>query len=210
MFVWSFPNIGNPLKVVRYEYEWYETLERILQLEPEALIPGHGQAIKDKNKIKEAFQDVIDALRYVHDETIKHINKGTDVNEAVRQVKLPKRLAESPYVQQIYGSVPFTVQGMYRRYTGWFDGNPSNLNPASKEAVAQEMLSLIDNDEAVLARSRALIKEGDNRLAMHLLDLLIFGKNNDEAIQLKKQAIQNEAEVSTNFIMRNIYRGLSK
>lgn len=207
-FIWSFPNIGNPLKVIRYEREWYETLEKMKQLQPEILAPGHGKALTGKEKVQDALQDVIDTLRFVHEEVIYHINKGTALEDMFECIQLPERLQNSPYVPQTYGCLDFAIKGTYRRYTGWFDGNPTNLQPANAKSVASEILGLIKDPNAILNRCRMLIDEGNYQMVLHLADILIDSQDNAEAKQLKKQAVQKCAETNPNFIMRNIYNQL--
>ncbi|WP_211199985.1 alkyl sulfatase dimerization domain-containing protein [Salicibibacter cibi] len=205
-FVWSFPNIGNPLKVIRYEREWYETLERIKQLEPEILIPGHGKAITGKDQIKSALQDVIDTLKFVHNEVIAHINKGTQLGDALELIQLPEHLQNSPYVKQSYGCLEFAIRGIYRRYTGWFDGNPTHLSPCKQEDVAAEMYSLVQNPQVILKKCRSLMDKGSYQMALHLVDILVLSQDHEEAKKLKKEAIQKCADKNQNFIMRNIYK----
>ena len=42
LFIWASPNAGNPQKVQRYPREWAAALRRMVDLEPEVLLPGHG------------------------------------------------------------------------------------------------------------------------------------------------------------------------
>ncbi len=42
LFIWASPNAGNPQKVQRYPLEWAQALRRMLALQPEYLLPGHG------------------------------------------------------------------------------------------------------------------------------------------------------------------------
>lgn len=207
-FIGSFPNIGNPLKVIRYEREWFETLEKIQALEPEYLVPGHGNILVGKQEIKAALQDVIDALRFVHEKVIESINEGLSLEETVKSIQLPKNLEDSPFIPQTYGCLEFAIKGIYRRYTGWFDGNPTNLDPCSQKEVASEIASLVNDPKIIVEKSRALIDEGKYQMAMHLLDIVIFAEDHSEAKSLKKMAIEKSAETNSNFIMRNIYKQL--
>ena len=42
LFIWASPNAGNPQKVQRYPREWAAALRRMLKLDAEFLLPGHG------------------------------------------------------------------------------------------------------------------------------------------------------------------------
>ncbi len=46
------------------------------------------------------------------------IAKGMTPDELVQPVKLPVKLARHPYLQEFYGSVAFTVRGIYAQQAG--------------------------------------------------------------------------------------------
>jgi alkyl sulfatase BDS1-like metallo-beta-lactamase superfamily hydrolase len=209
-FIWSFPNIGNPLKEVRYEREWYETLVKIKEKQPDFLVPGHGEIFENKDTIQSALQDVIACLRFVHDEVIHYMNKGTSLEEMLDVIKLPERLERSEYIQPHYGCLMFAIKGTYRRYSGWFDGNPTNLQPAKQKEVAKEILSFVSDPTMILDRCKQLRNNGEYQMALHLIDLLVFGSNDAEAQQLKADLTKKLSETNENFIMRNIYKQLAQ
>ena len=46
LFIWNFPNAGNPQKAQRYPREWAAALRKMAALAPESLFPGHGPPIR--------------------------------------------------------------------------------------------------------------------------------------------------------------------
>ena len=56
LFIWAVPNGGNPQKVQRYISDWAMALNKMIELEAETLIPGHGFPIFGKDKIKKALE----------------------------------------------------------------------------------------------------------------------------------------------------------
>lgn len=204
-FVSSFPNIGNPLKVNRFEKEWYETLEKILALRPVVLSPGHGRPIFGEDNIAEVIQPVIEVLQFIHKEVFRCLNEGLSLEEALEDITLPDHLDNHPYLQQIYGCLEFAIKGTYRRYTGWYDGNPTNLRPANTEDFAKEMFYLIKDPEILIKRCHTLMEEENYQMVLHLTDILIIADDNNQAKELKQIALQKCRDKSTNFIMRNIY-----
>ncbi len=44
-------------------------------------------------------------------------------------IELPDVLGKEFYNRGYYGSVSHNTKAQYQLYFGWFDGNPSNLNP---------------------------------------------------------------------------------
>jgi len=208
-FIWAFPNIGNPLKEIRFEREWYETVEGILKKKPSYVVPGHGALLEGENVIQTSLQDVVDCLRFVHEKVVYYLNQGVSLEEMLERIELPERLQSSEYITQKYGCLSFAIKGTYRRYTGWFDGNPTNLNPSKGSEVAKEVLYLIEDSNKILERCMELATKGDFQLALHLLDLLILGEKDQKALEMKGILVEKLSDTDENFISRNIYRQLA-
>ncbi len=208
LFIWSCPNIGNPFKVQRYEVEWAEALEAMAALDPEALAPGHGPAIRGATAVRDACLDTARALRWLHDEVVRRLNAGQWAEQILAEVNsLPADLAAKPYLRPIYGCPTFIVHGILRRYGGWFDGNPAHLFPSRTAAIAREVLQLGDPSR-LLARARQL-QDSDVQLALHLVDFVLDGGDaalRTEALQLKSQLLATRADREPSFIARNIFR----
>src|SRR5262249_3871175 len=76
------------------------------------------------------------------------------------------------------------VHSILRRYTGWYDGNPSMLFPSTRAEIAREVLALAGGPGPVLARARALQATGelaDVQRALHLVDFVIAGGGPEDA-----------------------------
>ena len=50
------------------------------------------------------------------------MNKGLHPDDITRMVHLPPYLADHPYLQEFYGTVEWSVKGVYCNYIGWFNG----------------------------------------------------------------------------------------
>jgi len=209
LWVWSCPNIGNPFKVQRYELEWAQALEEIAAREPELLLPGHGPAIQGRDEVKEACLTVARALRFLHQEVVRRLNQGQWQEEILDNFAWPEEFAQSPWLAPIYGHPQFIVQGILRRYHGWYDGNPSHLFPSPSSAIAREVIALAGGREKVLAQARALHEQGRSQLALHLVDFVIQGGGQPDraGLQLKVQLLEELAGQEKSLIARNILLG---
>ena len=90
-FYISFPNLytlrgSKP----RWALDYIGALEKALSLEPEILLPGHDEPVLGKGLIQRKLSEYRDAIRYVHDETVKGMNQGKDVFTLMREIKLPQ------------------------------------------------------------------------------------------------------------------------
>ncbi|MHA1368883.1 MAG: alkyl sulfatase dimerization domain-containing protein [Promethearchaeota archaeon] len=218
LIVSSFPNIGNPYKVQRYPKHWANALDNMLKFNADYLLPGHGNLIEGRASVKECLTVTRDVLNFVHNEVVKRLNKEKWFDEIYREMLeiYPERFSSSPYLQPIYGDYRFAIHCVYRLYHGWYQsGNPTDLFPSRREAVAGEVLGLIGDDAGpkIFKRVKSLMDEGHYQLSMHLLDLLIFGSKErgvknanelDRALKLKIRALRKLANSETSFIAKNI------
>ncbi len=206
LYICSCPNIGNPLKIQRYEVEWANALEHMASFKANVLGPGHGDVLRGE-AVEDCLLMTARALRYLHDEVVRRLNLGQWQEQIVHEVQLPPELANHPALAPVYGCPMYVVQGIYRRYTGWWDGNPSHLAPSHTADIAAEVTALAGS-AALLTRAENLVSDGQAQLALHLLDFVIAGSNDltlkKKAMQLKSTALQQLAAVETSFISHSI------
>lgn len=170
----ALPNLGNPYKVPRYCTGWIETLERILALNPTAVAPGHGTSLlKDEQEIQAAMGATARALRFLHDEVVRRLNEGQPLEQMVAEVRLPPELEESPALRQTYSRVEFALMAIHRSYTGWYDGDPSDLFPLPRRAIARELRQLIGDDASIMKRAEALWPDGQRHAALELVQIIL-------------------------------------
>ena len=211
MVISSIPNVGNPIKVQRYTLEWAEGLEAIVGREPEVLVPGHGPVIKGRAEIRETLLRISSVLRYLHDEVVKRLNAGMWYEDILHEVKLPDEMMDSRFLAPRYGCPTFIVHGILRQYTGWYDGNPSNLFPPKRADVAKEIAALAGR-ERLASRARELGEEGREAMALQLVDMVLAANPDPdeerEMHRLKGELLGSLGDKETSFIARNIlYNG---
>jgi alkyl sulfatase BDS1-like metallo-beta-lactamase superfamily hydrolase len=76
-------------------------------LRAEYLVPSHTRPVSGEDTIYELITNYRDAIQFVHDQTIRFINKGLTPDEIIGNnlIQLPKNLQEHPYLQEFYGTV---------------------------------------------------------------------------------------------------------
>jgi glyoxylase-like metal-dependent hydrolase (beta-lactamase superfamily II) len=216
LFLWSFPNVGNPFKVQRYPKQWAQALEEMTKLDLQYLAPGHGPLIEGRNNVHEALTITSEALNFVHDGVVERLNEGKWFEQIYWEMMdaFPVKFRKSPYIQPTYGCLQFAIHASYRLYHGWYaTGNPTDLFPARQSRVMQEILFAAGPGAAktYLSRARELITKGEQQLALHLLDIVIKGTPQnqgvewDEAHTLKIKVLKEMARVEPSFIAKNIY-----
>lgn len=208
LFIWAVPNAGNPQKVQRYCEEWATALREMAGCQPEAMMCGHGMPIFGSTRIREALLDTAEYLESIERQTLALMNRGLALDDVIHRVAPPAHLAEKPYLKPIYDHPQFLVRNIWRRYGGWWDGEPDNLLPAPRLQQACEWIALSGCVTRVLKRVAELEAEGDLRMACHLVELSILAEPGSEAAHRARARVYaarsaNEAATMTKGIFNH-------
>ena len=162
----SFPNIYTLRGTrPRWALDYVNSLNTVLALDPEMVLPSHGPAIKGRDEVRRRLTRYRDAILYVHDATVKGMNDGKDVDTLMREIRLPPALD----VGESYGKLSWSVRGIYEGYVGWFDGNVSTMFGSASQAYG-DIVTLAGGPDAVAARALALAATDPVR-ALYLTDM---------------------------------------
>lgn len=167
-FYQSFPNLYTLRGTrPRWALEYVDSLNKVLALDPEIVLPSHGPAIQGPDTVKRELTKYRDAILYVHDATVKGMNDGKDVATLMREVKLPPHLD----VGESYGKLTWSIRGIYEGYVGWFDGNVATMFGPPSQGYG-EIVKLAGGPAAVAARALD-IADKDPVGALYLTDMAL-------------------------------------
>jgi alkyl sulfatase BDS1-like metallo-beta-lactamase superfamily hydrolase len=191
----SFPNLytlrGTP---PRWALDYVESLNTVLALEPELVLPSHGEPIRGRDEVKRRLTQYRDAIRFVHDATVAGMNAGRDVFTLMREIRLPPDLQ----IGESYGKLSWSVRGIYEGYVGWFDGNPSTMYGSPAEAYG-DVVELAGGADAVARRASDAIDRGDATRALFLTDIaLAADPRHVPSLDARLRALQRLDAASTN------------
>jgi alkyl sulfatase BDS1-like metallo-beta-lactamase superfamily hydrolase len=194
----TFPNIYTLRGTeFRSPIEWMASLERVIGWEPEVLLGSHMLPIQGKEEIKKKLTHYRDAIRYVHDETVKGMNEGKDVHTLMSEIKLPKELA----IGEQYGRLTWSIRGIYEGYVGWFDENPSTMYEVPVSAVDKDIVELAGGPDPLVKRAKDLSAKGESVKSLHLLDIVLrTHPSHADALQARINAYKGLLERSVNVI----------
>lgn len=196
----SFPMLAPPRgSAPRPSLEYVGALERALALEPELLLPGHGEPVVGADEVRRRLTAYRDAIRHVHDEVVAGMNAGKGLHELIAEVRLP----EGSPVREFYGNVRWAVRGIWNEYAGPFEGDPAELLGAAPRAAFPDLVALAGAD-AVAARARTALDADDPVRALQLADAVLASDPRHEAARsLRSDALGAVRERSRNFAERN-------
>jgi alkyl sulfatase BDS1-like metallo-beta-lactamase superfamily hydrolase len=206
-FYKSFPNLyairGTAYRDVNL---WVRSLDLMRELGAEHLVPLHTRPISGAERIFETLTNYRDAIQFVHDQTIRWMNKGLPPEEIVAKVILPPHLAAQPYLREYYGTVAWSVRGIFEGYLGWFGGNATDLFPLPPGERAQRLADLAGGKTALLEKARQAFSAGDYQWALELADpLRRLDPDNREIRDLKGAALRALGLRQTAATARNYY-----
>jgi alkyl sulfatase BDS1-like metallo-beta-lactamase superfamily hydrolase len=201
----AFPNLytirGTPYRDVT---QWVDSLDKMRQRQPQFLVPSHTRPIVGVEEVDATLQVYRDAIQFVHDQTVRYMNKGLTPDQIVERVRLPEHLASHPYLQEFYGKVDWSVRSIFDGYMGWFDGNSSTLQPLGEHQQATRMAQLAGGKDQLLSQARAALADKDYQWVLSLTDHLLVLQE-QEATPLRAQALRALGEQQSNPNARHYY-----
>ncbi len=202
----SFPMLSSPMKPDRPVLGWAESVERMRRLGPALLVGSHSRPMQGREAIDTRLADLARAIRLVHDETVRRVNLGLPLHQIRDEVRLPADLAPSPYLREVYGTVPWSVNGILRQYTGWYDFNPTHLNAGSLATFHRAVVEAAGGAAPLLNRAQRALEQRQWQLALELTDVLIGAGSATPAVHTARaEALERLGEAATNSVARNIY-----
>ena len=170
----SWPNLyairGTPYRDVR---DWCESVDRIRALRPDHLVMGHSLPISGGDEVSDAMEVYSRGLWHVYNATIEGINAGKTPDELVAEVRLPDDLAAHPLLREYYGNISWSVRAIFSGVLGWFDGNPTSLNPLHPADRARRIAGLAGGLEMLFSEAADALAGGEAQWAAELCDLLL-------------------------------------
>lgn len=173
---------------IRY-VQWYlDGVQRVIDLEPEVLITGHGDPLRGGAEIKRQLSKIRDAVQYIKDETFKGMNAGVDLWTLMGRIKLPPELA----IGQGHGKLPWLVRAIWEEHLGWFRFESSTeLYHVPPQAVSADFVELAGGTGPVAARAQKYVEAGKPLEALHLAEAaLVADPTSVDAARVKLAATQ--------------------
>ncbi len=206
-------NLHNVLTLrgalVRDARVWAAYLDEAIELFSEragVVFAQHHWPRWGRERIVDFLSKQRDLYAYVHDQTLRLLNKGLVASEIAETLELPEGLAREWHCRGYYGSLNHNAKAVYQRYLGWFDGNPAHLWPHPPQAAAERYVALAGGPDALLANARRAFEEGDLRWVVEVVNHLVFADpGNEEARELQARAFEQLAFGAENATWRNFF-----
>jgi alkyl sulfatase BDS1-like metallo-beta-lactamase superfamily hydrolase len=166
----SFPNMYTLRGTKpRWALDYIASLDKVLALKPELLLPSHGEPVRGNAEITRRLSQYRDAIAYVHDAVVRGMNEGKDVFALMHEIKLPPELV----VGEGYGNLIWSIRGIYEGYAGFFDMQPATMYDVPLSAVFPDLAKLSGGAGAVAKLAAEHTAAGRYVEALHLTEVAL-------------------------------------
>ncbi|HRD45067.1 MAG TPA: alkyl sulfatase dimerization domain-containing protein [Caulobacter sp.] len=170
------------------------------------MITSHGWPRFGGDVVRAFLRDHSDAYRYLHDQTVRLMNRGYVGSEIANRIELPPTLADSWFNRGYYGTMSFNSRAVYQRYMGWYDANPASLAVLDPADQAERYVEAMGGAGKVKALAKAAHDKGDYRWAATLLNNVVTADPQDrEAREALAGAYDQMGWQAESSLSRNMY-----
>jgi len=207
----SLHNILTPRGAqVRDALAWANYLTEAIRLygdRTETVAASHSWPHFGKEEVRTYLTLQRDNYKYLHDQTVRLMNKGLTQAEIAEALIPPPALTNEWTNRGYYGTYSHNSKAIYQRYLGWYDANPANLNPHTPVERAKRYVDAMGGADRVVALAKAAMVSGDYRWSSDILNQLVFADPENTAAKAlladsyEQQGYQAEAATWRNMFL---------
>ncbi|MEU8138821.1 alkyl sulfatase dimerization domain-containing protein [Streptodolium elevatio] len=195
--------------VVRDPHSWARYLTEAIDLfgdKTDVVFASHHWPTWGQERAVQFLGVQRDLYAYLHDQTLRLINKGWTGTEIAEHLQLPPALENAWSTHGYYGSVSHNLKAIYQRYMGWFDGNPAHLWQHTPVEAAKRYVEFMGGADAVVDKARGSFDAGDYRWAAEVLGHVVFAEpDHPAARELLADTYEQLGYGAENGTWRNFY-----
>ncbi|MGG2026548.1 alkyl sulfatase dimerization domain-containing protein [Gottfriedia sp. S16(2024)] len=190
--------------------EWVKALDDTIKLfgkeEIDTLITAHSWPLWGKVRVIEHLTKQRDLYKYIHDQTIRLANQGYTADEIAEQIKLPSSLDKYWANRGYYGDLKQNAKAVYNYYLGYFNGNPSDLDPLPQVETGRKYVQYMGGEKKVLKLAKLDFEKGEYRFVAQVLkNVVMANPNNKEAKNLLAKSYEQLGYRAESASWRNVY-----
>ncbi|MCZ6835660.1 MAG: MBL fold metallo-hydrolase, partial [Planctomycetota bacterium] len=203
----SYPNL-HTIRGTRYRdpQDWYPGIDVMRDFNADILMLAHGRPVIGAEHVEDTLRAYRDAIQFTYDQSVKAINNGATAEDLIRDITLPKHLVNHPWLGNLYGGIRHSAKQVFAGELGWFDGDPTTLNPIHSSEASKRYVELIGGKSIVMKAARQAADAGDFQwaaeLATHVVRLDLYDMGPRE---FKAEMLRELGYAESNINWRNWY-----
>jgi alkyl sulfatase BDS1-like metallo-beta-lactamase superfamily hydrolase len=194
--LWMAENVSNVIHniytlrgaQVRDALAWSKYISRamfLFGLDAEVMFASHSWPRWGNDRIQEVLRGQRDQYAHLNNQVLHLANQGVTINQIHNVYEQPKKLQQEWFARGYHGSMEHNSRGVWMRYLGFWDANPTTLIPLSPEDSAPLYVDMMGGSKKIIKRGKKLFKEGQYRHAQEILTQLVFAEpDNTKAREL--------------------------
>ena len=170
--------------LVRDALEWSRQINLALYRfgrEAKVLVSSHNWPRWGNERIQQVMRTQRDAYANLNNQVLNLANQGVTINEIHNEYQVPESLQQQWSARQYHGSEFHNSRAVLNRYLGYWDGNPATLAPLSPGDSAPLYVEMMGGARPILKRAQSLHDAGEYRLAMEILNKLVYAEPQNQA-----------------------------
>lgn len=129
---------------------------------------GNGSEIRDY------LEKQRDVYKFMHDQTVRLMNKGYNGEEISEMMELPEVLENNWPTRGYYGTLKHNSRAIYQYYMGWYNSHPSDLNNLPDLQASIRYVDLMGGANTVTTKAQEAFDKGEYRWVAELLKQVVF------------------------------------
>ena len=190
----QFPNVFTMRgEKIRKPVEYVNSLNKIIELGPDMIVPSHKNPVTDKAVITKGLVKMRDATKYVHDAVVTGMNAGKTVEQLMAEIQLPPELA----LTQEHGKISWAVKSIWEYYATWFHfDKTTELYAVPVDTVYADIVEAAGAD-ALAVKAKGHMDANDPLKALHLVDIVLGAEpKNTQALAVRRSALEQLLETA--------------
>src|SRR5215470_13117140 len=172
----------------------------------DVLIAQHQWPTWGAERIAAFLKKQRDMYKFIHDQSVRLLNRGYTPNDIAEILTLPVSLAADWSARGYYGTLSHNAKAVYQKYLGWYDANPANLSPLPPVEHARMTVEYMGGAAVAIARAREDFKAGHYRWVASAMNQVVFADPaNRAARELGADALEQLGFQAESATWRNAY-----
>lgn len=135
---------------------------------------SHHWPIWSKKNIRPYLEKQRDVYKFMHDQTVRLMNKGYNGEEISEMMVLPEALEKNWATRGYYGTLRHNSRAIYQYYMGWYNGNPSDLNNLPDLQASIRYVALMGGADKVVNKAKEAFDRGEYRWVAEVMKQVVF------------------------------------
>ena len=140
----------------------------------DVVIGQHTWPVAGRERVAHLLATQRDLYKFINDQSLRLINHGLTPAEIAETLHMPASLEREWSARGYYGTLSHNSKAVYQKYLGWYDANPSNLNPLPPVENARKTVEYMGGADAVIARAREDFRKGEYRWVASATNQVVF------------------------------------